>query len=106
MNRCCAVIRCNRVLHLTKLSESFFKSGKIFADRRDPARVQTVRHVTLLGFSDHRERYADLSDRSLSIVHELVSFLVAAANAPGGARLFCSWQTDHALARRRSPRDS
>src|SRR5271165_5319469 len=37
MNRCCAVVRCNRVLHFTKLSEGFFKAGKILADRRDPA---------------------------------------------------------------------
>src|SRR6516162_4185116 len=72
MNCCCAVVGCNRVLYFTKLGESFLKSGQILADRRDPARVHTVRHVALLGFSDHRERHADLSDRSLSIVHELV----------------------------------
>ena len=33
----------------------------------------------------------------------MISFLVAAANAPGGARLFCRWQTDHAFERRPSP---
>src|SRR5271166_5565341 len=33
----------------------------------------------------------------------MISFLVAGANAPGGARLFCRWQTDHAFGRRASP---
>jgi hypothetical protein len=33
----------------------------------------------------------------------MISFLVAAANASRGVRLFRRWQTDHALERRRSP---
>src|SRR5258708_5741660 len=72
MNCGCAIVRCDRVLRFTKLSKSFFKAGKILADRRDPTRIHTVRYVALLGFSDHRERNAYFSDRSLSMLHELL----------------------------------